>query len=228
MNVRKTSVCPTVFSANNQVEDDMVQEEVPDIVPHFQRVNISGEDITGDNSSILIPRIFNIDSLFCSGYSAEDLQLTSALLQEAITLRQRYMKMSRQSFSADCEHFLQSSSKGGGKVVVTNRDGEEMSLLDHQVHAPKSSGDHWECEVQPDLGYKLSVEQGVFQVFKTQEDLESRRPVNYQYPRLGEFVKDLQKMCSMISDGPLKTFCYKRLVYLSSKFQLHGLLNEIR
>ena len=64
MNVRKTSVCPTVFSANNQVEDDMVQEEVPDIVPHFQRVNISGEDITGDNSSILIPRNFNINSLF--------------------------------------------------------------------------------------------------------------------------------------------------------------------
>ena len=35
-------------------------------------------------------------------------------------------------------------------------------------------------------------------------------------------------MCAMIADGPLKTFCYKRLVYLSSKFQLHGLLNEIR
>ena len=63
MNVRKTSVCPTVFSANNQVEDDMVQEEVPDIVPHFQRVNISGEDITGNNSYILIPFMLNINSL---------------------------------------------------------------------------------------------------------------------------------------------------------------------
>ena len=38
----------------------------------------------------------------------------------------------------------------------------------------------------------------------------------------------LQLLCAMIADGPLKTFCYKRLVYLSSKFQLHGLLNEIR
>ena len=35
-------------------------------------------------------------------------------------------------------------------------------------------------------------------------------------------------MSAMIADGPLKTFCYKRLVYLTSKFQLHGLLNEIR
>ena len=42
-NVNKTSVCP---SGSNQVgdEDDFVNET---FVPHFQRVNISGEDITG-------------------------------------------------------------------------------------------------------------------------------------------------------------------------------------
>ena len=28
--------------------------------------------------------------------------------------------------------------------------------------------------------------------------------------------------------GPLKSFCYRRLSYLSSKFQLHNLLNELR
>ena len=31
-----------------------------------------------------------------------------------------------------------------------------------------------------------------------------------------------------IADGPLKSFCYRRLSYLSSKFQLHVLLNELR
>ena len=31
-----------------------------------------------------------------------------------------------------------------------------------------------------------------------------------------------------IADGPLKSFCYRRLTYLSSKFQLHLLLNELR
>ena len=41
--MKKTSVCP---SGTNQVgdEDDFVNET---FVPHFQRVNISGEDITG-------------------------------------------------------------------------------------------------------------------------------------------------------------------------------------
>ena len=41
--VKKTSVCP---SGTNQVgdEDDFINES---FVPHFQRVSISGEDITG-------------------------------------------------------------------------------------------------------------------------------------------------------------------------------------
>ena len=35
-------------------------------------------------------------------------------------------------------------------------------------------------------------------------------------------------MCALIRDGPLKSFCYKRLTFLSSKHQLHVLLNEVR
>ena len=65
-------------------QDDFIHEN---IVPHFQRVNISGEDITG--------------------YSAEELRSKSVLLQEAIELRQKYMNMSQQTFSADCVHYLQ-------------------------------------------------------------------------------------------------------------------------
>jgi len=38
----------------------------------------------------------------------------------------------------------------------------------------------------------------------------------------------MQLMCQMIANGPLKSYCYKRLTYLSSKFQLHTMLNEIR
>ena len=97
-----------------------------------------------------------------------------------------------------------------------------------QVHAPKSSGDHWDAKFLPDLGYFLQIEKGVFRVYKSWEDLARARPLDLEYPRLDVFIRDLQKMCTMIADGPLKTFCYKRLTYLSSKFQIHGLLNEIR
>ena len=65
LNVRKTSVCPTVFSANNQIDDDLNHDEDdhPDFVPHFQRVNISGEDITGRERHIKDQRIISYFSL---------------------------------------------------------------------------------------------------------------------------------------------------------------------
>lgn len=52
MDLRKSSICP---SANlNQVGDDS-DFTTEDFVPHFQRVNISGEDITGQLSSLSFP-----------------------------------------------------------------------------------------------------------------------------------------------------------------------------
>ena len=52
--------------------------------------------------------------------------------------------------------------------------------------------------------------------------------IEYEYPDLIEFVNDMNLLCALIADGPLKSFCYRRLSYLSGKFQLHVLLNELR
>ena len=129
------------------------------------------------------------------------------------------------------KHLIKTPNKTGCNKTngVCGYNGwSSISLLDHQVHAPKSGGNHWECSFPPDQGHLLRIEQGVFKVYRNQEDMEKGKPISYQCPSLEEFVKDLQKMCTLIADGPLKTFSYKRLVYLSSKFQLHGMLNEIR
>ena len=70
---------------------------------------------------------------------------------------------------------------------------------------------------------------GVYQVFRNKEDVEANNPASgYDYPDLDTYVTDMQLMCALIADGPLKSFCYRRLSYLSSKFQLHVLLNELR
>ena len=107
------------------------------------------------------------------------------------------MKYSRQNFSADCEHFLKRSStdlssvrRGGGGGG--GGEAKNVSLLDHQVHAPKSSGDHWECDLQPDLGYVCQIEQGVFRVYRNKDDLLRRKNINIDYPTLDIFVRDLQ------------------------------------
>ena len=70
--------------------------------------------------------------------------------------------------------------------------------------------------------------EGVYQVYKTEERMQKNAPIDYSFPRLEEFVRDMHLMCALIADGPLKSFCYRRLSYLSSKFQLHVLLNELR
>ena len=52
-----------------------------------------------------------------------------------------------------------------------------ISLLDHQVHAPKSGGNHWECSFPPDQGHLLRIEQGVFKVYRNQEDMEKGKEI---------------------------------------------------
>ena len=41
-------------------------------------------------------------------------------------------------------------------------------------------------------------------------------------------MSDMQMLCGMIADGPLKSFCFQRLEFLQNKYKLHNLLNEIR
>lgn len=68
----------------------------------------------------------------------------------------------------------------------------------------------------------------MFNLFANDEDLANGKPLPYSYPDLAAFVQDMNLLCTMIADGPLKSFCYRRLSYLSSKYQLHVLLNELR
>ncbi|XP_059086252.1 AMP deaminase 2-like isoform X3 [Tigriopus californicus] len=92
----------------------------------------------------------------------------------------------------------------------------------HPIHPPKSTSNPWDIDVIEDCGYEIRLEKGVFQLYN-----EGAR-LDYEYPDLGKFIKDMHLLCALIADGPLKSFCYRRLSYLSSKFQLHVLLNELR
>ena len=65
-------------------------------------------------------------------------------------------------------------------------------------------------------------------MYKNEDDLTADKSIDYEVPDLSTFVTEMQHMCAMIADGPLKSFCYRRLSYLQSKYQLHVLLNELR
>ncbi|KAJ3374171.1 AMP deaminase [Allomyces arbusculus] len=70
-------------------------------------------------------------------------------------------------------------------------------------------------------------EDGVYQVFRDADDQLAQKPVSRVHS-LKQYFQDLDLMIDVISDGPAKSFAYRRLNYLESKFQMYNLLNESR
>ncbi|XP_067135225.1 AMP deaminase 2 isoform X2 [Centruroides vittatus] len=190
--------------------------EEHDFVHHFQRVSISGEDT--------------------SGVPLEDLQQASELLIQAIRLRERYMAFSNQSFPTLTSRFLRLADgmllEGFENKQTHKSEGSTGKFpkrqKHHPYHSPPIIKNPWDVTIPNDFGYYLKMEDGVIQCYSSYENMESGRRQNYPFPSLMEFVADMNLLCAMIADGPLKSFCYRRLSYLSSKYQLHVLLNELR
>ncbi|TWU73976.1 AMP deaminase [Metarhizium rileyi] len=63
---------------------------------------------------------------------------------------------------------------------------------------------------------------GVYQVFDSQD---AKVPA-IKVPTMREFYMDLDSILTISSDGPSKTFAFRRLQYLEAKFNLYALLNE--
>lgn len=75
---------------------------------------------------------------------------------------------------------------------------------------------------KPDaMSFKLD-DSGVYQVF---DDNDSQTP-GIQVPTIREFYMDLDDILNVSSDGPTKSFAFRRLQYLEGKFNLYVLLNE--
>jgi len=66
---------------------------------------------------------------------------------------------------------------------------------------------------------------GVYQVYETAKSAELKEPI-VSIPTLRDFYMDLEVIITASSDGPTKSFAYRRLQYLEGKFNLYTLLNE--
>ncbi|ORZ22772.1 AMP deaminase [Lobosporangium transversale] len=66
---------------------------------------------------------------------------------------------------------------------------------------------------------------GVYQVYASQDALVKKQPI-VQVPTPKEYFVDLDFVLSVISDGPTKSFAFRRLKYLESKWNMYILLNE--
>ncbi|ELU02513.1 hypothetical protein CAPTEDRAFT_171443 [Capitella teleta] len=180
----------------------MLEVDDADIVPHFQRVAISGEDT--------------------SGVPLEDLREASVALVKALSIREKYMSMAMQSFPRTTHRFLHSVQKG--TLLRPSRDSTDLY---HPINPP-STNDPFQCDFIQDGGFRMKPVGGVMYVYRDEEALLNNQPLDFPYPKLAEFLSDQNIMFALMSDGPMKSFSFRRLAYLSSKYKLHTLLNELR
>lgn len=87
-----------------------------------------------------------------------------------------------------------------------------------------------DCEIPGAHPFTFEIDDtGVIQVYGVKADSasEEKTPV-YDIPSIREYFVDLDYVLGVISDGPTKSFAFRRLKYLSSKFTMYSLLNEFQ
>ncbi|KAF9013148.1 hypothetical protein BDQ17DRAFT_1270633 [Cyathus striatus] len=84
-----------------------------------------------------------------------------------------------------------------------------------------------ECHIPGEHSWTFALDgKGVFQVYSNQQG-ETKNP-EFEIPDIREYFVDLDYVLSVIADGPTKSFAYRRLKYLASKFEMYQLLNEFQ
>ncbi|XP_066262805.1 AMP deaminase 2 isoform X3 [Euwallacea similis] len=209
-------------------------------VPHFQRVSISGEDTSGvpledlERASKLIIQALDIRKRYM-GMSHQSFSSTAARFLDPDNEQQKhdekqsiedeeYMQLLTRTARASFDDVLLQSLTREDIVHLLK---SELSLPEHGIHHPPTTKP-WEAPEIPETGEIFVNNGGVYNIYSNQEAVAAGKPNDYPYPDVIQFTNDFYTMCNMIADGPLKSFCYRRLSYLSSKFQLHVLLNELR
>lgn len=187
-------------------ERDMVLER------EFQRVTIAGDEKCG------VP--------------FTDLLDAAKSVVRALFIREKYMALSLQGFCTTTRRYLQQLAEKPLETRTYEQGPDTPVSADAPVHPPaleQHPYEHWEPSAMPgDLGLGLRMVQGVVHVYTRREPDVHCSEVELPYPDLQEFVADVNVLMALIINGPIKSFCYRRLQYLSSKFQMHVLLNEMK
>ncbi|XP_048588124.1 AMP deaminase 2 isoform X2 [Nematostella vectensis] len=182
-----------------------------DSMPYFHRVSISGGNT--------------------SGVPVEELKQAAKLLVEALFIRFKYMSLSLQSICSATSTALSTVHDDyklekfyGDRGMHVPDEPENTHITDFSKESP------FDCEVQGDCGYAVEMIDGVIQVISCRRD-HKNRPSNctvHPFPDLQEFFEDQNILLALSTHGPIKSFAYRRLKYLESRYSLHTLLNEMK
>uniref|UniRef100_A0A665UIZ9 AMP deaminase n=2 Tax=Echeneis naucrates TaxID=173247 RepID=A0A665UIZ9_ECHNA len=195
------------------VDDGFKERDMP-MEREYQRVSISGEEKCG------VPFTDLVDAAKC--------------VVKALFIREKYINRSMQSFCKTTAHALQELGMKPLDLRVYDDIPETPVDADAPVHPPVSEThpyDNQDPKNMPlDAGYGCKMVDGVVHVYTKKNNMDKyvSTELDLPYPDLKEYIADMNVMMALIINGPVKSFCYRRLQYLSSKFQMHILLNEMK
>ncbi|KAI0766452.1 AMP deaminase [Trametes elegans] len=107
----------------------------------------------------------------------------------------------------------------GRQSVVPSNAGYEVTTGDDFDFAT--------CEIPGPHNLDFAIdERGVYQVYDPSASADHAKTPVYNVPTIREYFLDLEKVLEVICDGPTKSFAFRRLNYLASKFTMYSLLNE--
>lgn len=187
----------------------------------------------------------NIEGVDFAGESRADYHNAQQLLLEGLRIRRKYLNISLQSFCSTTAKMLDSELPpssmfcipgsaeervhvtSAGDVIGSARPPTPMSpFKPHDVKFPAAR-----------LGFKVLMEAGFAIFTKTAEPCTPQDEAMLKDPILGnpaymkqlrdEFIADMNAMLALSIHGPIKSFSFRRLRYLESRFQLHMMLNEV-
>ncbi|XP_016397636.1 AMP deaminase 2 isoform X2 [Sinocyclocheilus rhinocerous] len=197
----------------SQAPKELYPERELVVEREYQRVAISGEEKCG------VPFTDLLDAAKC--------------VVKALFIREKYISLSMQSFCRTTARYLQEELGGQPLDLNTFEEMPESSVsANATVHPPVSETHPYEvldpASMPPGLGYTCKMVDGVVHVYTQNMPKEYSSELDLPYPDLQEYIADMNMMMALIINGPVKSFCYRRLQYLSSKFQMHILLNEMK
>lgn len=140
-------------------------------------------------------------------------------VKECLDLRHKYLGRSRQLDEM-------TNPKNGENWTIYPPPPKPTYKLRNRFNQVPTANDDEEfdfakCDIPgPDPRYLYEVHtEDVYQVF------EDGKPL-VEVPSLREYYLDLNKITKFSSDGPAKSFAFKRLLYLEAKWNMYFLLNE--
>ncbi|XP_053562535.1 AMP deaminase 1 [Bombina bombina] len=197
----------TIIVKVPEVEEQLAPETKTDdstplylTVPDFQRVEITGD--------------------YVSGVTLDDFELAGKGIYRALCIREKYMRYSIQRFPRTVAQFLREIEGGSWK--------EEDEIYPDITPPPQRDEDPFRIDNLPsDLGYELKIKDGVIHIYANKDAVKKHQPKDYGYPHLDTFIEDMNFLIMLIAQGPVKTYSHRRLKFLSSKYQVHEMLNEM-